>query len=49
LEIDGHTLKFTNLKKVYYPDEGYTKRQVLNYYDAVSGLILPRARSGKIG
>ncbi len=41
LEIDGHTLKFTNLKKVYYPDEGYTKRDVLNYYDAVSGLILP--------
>jgi bifunctional non-homologous end joining protein LigD len=41
LEIDGRTLKFTNLKKVYYPDEGYTKRDVLNYYDAVSGLILP--------
>ena len=41
LTIDGHTLKFTNLKKVFYPDEGYTKRDVLNYYDAVSGLILP--------
>ena len=27
LEIDGRTLKFTNLKKVYYPDEGYTKRR----------------------
>ena len=22
LTIDGHTLKFTNLKKVYYPDDG---------------------------
>ena len=41
LTIDGRTLKFTNLKKVFYPDEGYTKRDVLNYYDAVSGLILP--------
>ena len=41
LTIGGHTLKFTNLKKVYYPDEGYTKRDVLNYYDGVSRLILP--------
>jgi bifunctional non-homologous end joining protein LigD len=40
-KIGPHTLKFTNLKKVFYPDEGYTKRDVLNYYDAVSGLILP--------
>ncbi len=39
--IGGHTLKFTNLKKVYYPDEGYTKRDVLNYYDGVARLILP--------
>jgi bifunctional non-homologous end joining protein LigD len=43
-EIDGHTLKFTNLKKVFYPDEGYTKRGVINYYDAVSGLILPHLK-----
>jgi bifunctional non-homologous end joining protein LigD len=41
LTIGGHILKFTNLKKVYYPDEGYTKRDVLNYYDGVSTLILP--------
>jgi len=41
LAINGRTLKFTNLKKVYYPDEGYTKREVLNYYDGVAGLILP--------
>ena len=40
-EVDGHALKFTNLKKIFYPDEGYTKRDVINYYDAVSGLILP--------
>ena len=41
LTIGGHTLKFTNLKKVYYPDDGVTKRDVLNYYDGVSRLILP--------
>jgi bifunctional non-homologous end joining protein LigD len=44
LEIDGRTLKFTNLSKVYYPDEGFTKRDVLNYYDAVSEWILPHLK-----
>ncbi len=43
-DVDGRTLKFTNLKKVYYPGEGYTKRDVINYYDAVSGLILPHLK-----
>jgi bifunctional non-homologous end joining protein LigD len=44
LRIDGHALKFTNLPKVYYPDDGYTKRDVLNYYDAVADLILPHLK-----
>ena len=44
LEIDGHSLKFTNLGKVFYPDEGYTKRDVLNDYDAVASLILPHLK-----
>ena len=42
--MDGHTLKFTNLNKVYYPDEGYTKRDVLNYYAGIAGLILPHLK-----
>jgi bifunctional non-homologous end joining protein LigD len=44
LEIDGRTLKFTNLGKVFYPDEGYTKRDLLNYYDGVRELILPHLK-----
>ena len=44
LTVDGHDLKFTNLKKVFYPDEGYTKRDLLNYYDAVAPLILPHLK-----
>src|SRR6185312_2961897 len=43
-EIGGHDLKFTNLDKVYYPEDGYVKRDLLNYYDAVSELILPYLR-----
>jgi len=44
LRIGTQTLKFTNLKKVYYPDDGYTKRDVLNYYDGVADLILPHLK-----
>jgi bifunctional non-homologous end joining protein LigD len=44
VEIDGRTLKFTNLNKVWFPGEGYTKRDVINYYDAVAGLILPHLK-----
>ena len=41
LTIDGQRLKFTHLNKVFYPAEGYTKRDLLNYYDAVADLLLP--------
>src|SRR5947209_418651 len=41
LEVDGTKLKFTNLNKVFYPQEKYTKRDLINYYDAVAELILP--------
>jgi len=41
LTIEGKNLKFTNLNKVFYPKQGYTKRDVINYYDAVAHLILP--------
>ncbi|HVZ59783.1 MAG TPA: DNA ligase D [Terriglobales bacterium] len=41
MDIDGHRLKFTNLNKVFYPKGGYTKRDVINYYDRVAERILP--------
>jgi len=44
LTIDGHALKFTNLDKLYFPEDGYTKRDLLNYYDAVSSLLLPHLK-----
>ena len=39
--IGGHDLKFTNLGKVYWPDDGVTKRDMLNYYYQVAPFILP--------
>ena len=44
LRIDGRALKFTNLGKVFYPDEGYTKRDLLNYYNGIADLILPHLK-----
>ena len=44
LTVDGRTIKFTNLGKTYYPREGYTKRDLLNYYDQVSGYLLPHLK-----
>ena len=41
LKIDGKNLKFTNLDKMWFPKDGFTKRDVLNYYDAVADLIVP--------
>ncbi len=41
LPVEGRALKFSNLNKVYYPREGYTKRDVINYYHAVAPLIVP--------
>lgn len=44
LSIDGHQLKFTNLDKVFYPGDGYVKRDLINYYDAVAPLLLPHLK-----
>ena len=41
LTLDGRQLKFTNLKKVFYPADGYTKRDVINFYDGVADLLVP--------
>jgi DNA ligase D-like protein (predicted ligase)/DNA ligase D-like protein (predicted polymerase)/DNA ligase D-like protein (predicted 3'-phosphoesterase) len=38
---DGRELRLSNLNKTYWPDEGYTKGDVLAYYYNVSHLILP--------
>jgi bifunctional non-homologous end joining protein LigD len=40
-KLNGHDLKFTNLSKVYWPKEGYTKRDVFNYYYQIAEFILP--------
>jgi bifunctional non-homologous end joining protein LigD len=40
-EIEGHVLKLSNLDKVYYPEPGFTKGQVIDYYAKVAPAIIP--------
>jgi bifunctional non-homologous end joining protein LigD len=44
LTIGGRRLKFTNLGKIFYPADGYTKRDVINFYAAVSDLLVPHLK-----
>jgi len=39
--IGGHDLKFTNLSKIFWPEERLTKRDMLNYYYQVVPFMLP--------
>src|SRR4029077_2535308 len=41
VQVDGRTLTLTNLGKVLYPDSGFTKAEVLDYYQRVAPALLP--------
>jgi bifunctional non-homologous end joining protein LigD len=41
LTVNNRRLKFTNLNKIYYPDDAIPKRDLINYYAAVADLLLP--------
>jgi len=44
VEVDGRTLKLSNLGKVLYPRTGTTKGEVLNYYAQIAPVMLPLLR-----
>ncbi|WP_459814699.1 DNA ligase D [Geotalea toluenoxydans] len=44
LTIGSRRLKLTNLDKVFWPAEGYTKRDVIDYYRTISFYLLPHLR-----
>jgi bifunctional non-homologous end joining protein LigD len=41
IELNGKRLRFSNLNKVYFPEPGYTKRDLLSYYYRMADYILP--------
>jgi bifunctional non-homologous end joining protein LigD len=44
VEIDGHTLSLSNLDKVLYPEAGFTKGHVIDYYTRVAPYVLGHLR-----
>jgi bifunctional non-homologous end joining protein LigD len=41
VEIEGKALRLSNLNKVYFPESGYTKRDLLAYYYHTADHLLP--------
>lgn len=39
--VDGRELTLSNLTKVLYPEDGFSKAEVLDYYQRISPLLLP--------
>ena len=44
MEVEGHQLKLTNLEKVLFPEDGYTKADLIKYYTDVSRYLIPVIR-----
>ncbi|MGV1049811.1 MAG: non-homologous end-joining DNA ligase [Solirubrobacterales bacterium] len=41
VEVDGRELKLTNLDKVLYPEAGFTKGEMVDYYAKVADVMVP--------
>jgi len=39
--VEERTVPFTNLDKVFWPDEGYTKGDLIEYHREISGWMIP--------
>jgi bifunctional non-homologous end joining protein LigD len=44
VEVEGRHLKLSNLDKVLYPEAGFTKGEVISYYQRISPVLLPHLR-----
>ena len=44
IELDGKRFRLSNLNKIYFPDSGFTKRDLLAYYYRMADFILPFLR-----
>ena len=44
VEVEGRTLSLSNLDKVFYPETGFAKGQVIEYYTRVAPVLLPHLR-----
>lgn len=44
VRVDGRNLTLSNLDKVLYPEAGFTKRDVIAYYQQIAPVMLPHLR-----
>jgi bifunctional non-homologous end joining protein LigD len=44
VKANGHDVPVTNTQKIFWPDEGYTKGDVIDYYNTISSYILPHLK-----
>ena len=44
VDIEGRQLKLSNLSKVFYPQSGFTKAQVIDYYSRIAPVLVPHMR-----
>src|SRR5690606_32985423 len=44
VEVDGRVIHLTNLDKVLWPQDGYTKAHLIRYYAQVAPVMLPHLR-----
>jgi bifunctional non-homologous end joining protein LigD len=44
VEVEGRRIRLTNLDKVLYPDAGFTKAQVIDYYSRIAPALLPHLK-----
>jgi bifunctional non-homologous end joining protein LigD len=44
IEIDGREVSVSNLDKVYFPETGFTKGEVIGFYSSIAETILPHLR-----
>jgi len=42
--VGRRSIKVSNLDKVFWPDEGITKGDLIDYYEAISGVMVPHVR-----
>ncbi|RBQ18467.1 ATP-dependent DNA ligase [Spongiactinospora rosea] len=44
VKVEGRDLRLSNLDKVLYPQEGFTKAEVIDYYSRIAPVLLPHLR-----
>jgi len=45
VQVEGRELSLSNLDKVLYPETGFTKAEVIDYYSRIAPVLLPHLRN----